>query len=407
MTEVKHQIYVSYADADEKWVVSFVGHLKDNLRQQLGKIDNDFIWAKYMPLGIGNKQDILQRHLSASKYLLVIASPAYFATIKNSEIDAFGKVDNLILVEYNKVELPENLQSLNSYQFWHEDDRGRALSYANPVATSSEPQYYRLLAEMARDIVYASNQSLQESIAPQYIVITVTDTEDMAFREVLKEQGIEVRFQKHEHLGYYNRFTVQDRHCALIRPIEKGRQASQSLVNKLLHYPPQLIIMSGICGGFDERGVKLNDVIFTNSVIDYERERLTDDKYRTQPQQYRASPRLLELIANFKTQLAQELRVRIHHEKILACGDKLLASRDHELRQKILGIHSDIYGIEMEGSGLFRAVYDAQTGRAVDVTLIKAVSDLGDEQMTKGKEQKQKKAAKIAAQVTLRVIEQY
>lgn len=251
--------------------------------------------------------------------------------------------------------------------------------------------------------------SLQASIAPQYIVITVTDTEDMAFREVLKEQGIEVRFQKHEHLGYYNRFFLQDRHCALIRPIEKGRQASQSLVNKLLHYPPQLIIMSGICGGFDERGVKLNDVIFANSVIDYERERLTDDTYRAgiQAQQYRASPRLLELIANFKTQLAQELKIRIHHEKILACGDKLLASRDHELRQKILGIHSDIYGIEMEGSGFFRAVYDAQTERTVDVTLIKAVSDLGDEQMAENKEQKQKKAAKIAAQVTLRVIEQY
>jgi len=433
MTEVKHQIYVSYADADEEWVIHFVKGLKDNLRHQLGGIDDNFIWAKFMPLGLGNKQEILQRHLKASEYLLVVMSPAYLKAIGNSEIASFGKIDDLILIEHDKVRLPDDLQSLNSYPFWHEDDRGQIIKLGFPVPDVKEGKYFQLLDRVARAIQSHNSVSNQQPtepnlsvdsktprspgvsappqapIYPQCVVITVTDTEDSAFRDVLKGHNIEPpTFQKHEHLGYYNRFFLQNQHCALIRPTEKGRQASQTLVNKLLRYPPQLIIMMGICGGFNERGVKLNDVIFAHSVVDYERERLTDDKYRAgiQPQQYRTSPHLLELIVNFKTELTRELKIRIHHEKILASGDKLLASREHELRQKILDIHPDIYGIEMEGSGFYRAVHDAQIAH-LDVTVIKAVSDLGDEQMAKGKEKKQQKAAKIAAQVTLKVIEQY
>jgi nucleoside phosphorylase len=434
MTEVKHQIYVSYADADKDWVVHFVNGLKVYLRKQLGEIDDNFIWAKFMPLGLGNKQEILQRHLKASEYLLVILSPAYLKTMGNSEIDLFGKIDALILVEHSRVSLPDDLQYLSSHPFWYEDERGRIVQIGFPVPDVNERKYFHLLAEIAHDITqshnHVSNQQptepnlsadsktsrspgvsapSQASIHPQCVVITVTDTEDSAFRDVLKGHKIEPpTFQKHEHLGYYyNRFFLQNQHCALIRPTEKGRDASRTLVNKLLRYPPQLIIMMGICGGFNERGVKLNDVIFAHSIIDYERERLTDDKYRAgiQPQQYRTSPHLLELIANFKTELAQELKIRIHHEKILASGDKLLAA-EHELRQKILNIHSDIYGIEMEGSSFYRAVHDAQIAH-LDVTVIKAVSDFGDAQMAKGKEKKQQKAAKIAAQVTLKVIEQY
>jgi len=592
----RHVIYVSYADADEEWVIHFVNGLKVYLRRNIGEIDDNFIWAKYMLRGIDNRSKVPQQHLQQSRYLLTVLSPAYLKTMGDSEINLFKNVDNIFVVECGKTDRPEKLKSFNGYQFWHEDKVGNVVRWTDPeplpnereyyrlldqmardiAKTIYEPKYYRLLDQMARDIakmihepkqvvsdtrvqssfdiyepqpiarvfIHATEEdravalsiqkhlngnivsstsllpssavglsprelqkeleknllncdaviiicdqapvtwvyqqirfilrvrlkrqkamkpdikvvvvnkpppdnlekflsfqspnlrvlncveisdcvsnitkvvlsveksedtpSMQPFLSPQCIVVTVTDTEESAFRDVLKEQNIELVFQKHEHLGYYNRFFLQNQHCALIRPIEKGRQASQTLVNKLLRYPPQLIIMMGICGGFNERGVKLNDVIFAHSIIDYERERLTDDEYRAgiKSQQYRTNPHLLELIANFKTELAQELKIRIHHEKILASGDKLLASREHELRQKILDIHSDIYGIEMEGSGFYRAVHDAQIPD-LDVTVIKAVSDLGDEQMAKGKEKKQQKAAKIAAQVTLKVIEQY
>jgi len=166
MNSDQHTIYVSYADADEDWVVHFVNGLKVYLRKQLGKIDDNFIWAKFMPLGPGNKQEILQQHLQASKYLLIIMSPAYL-TMGNSEIASFNRGDDhLILVEHNEVSLPDNLRFLKelvSYQFWYKDDKGRTMSLANPVPTTEEPQYFRLLAEIAYDIVKHLNDSLPQN----------------------------------------------------------------------------------------------------------------------------------------------------------------------------------------------------------------------------------------------------
>ena len=166
MNSDQHTIYVSYADADEDWVVHFVNGLKVYLRKQLGEIDDNFILAKFMRLGPGNKQEILQQHLQASKYLLIIMSPAYLKAMGNSEIASFGKIDALILVEHNKVTLPNNLRFLKelvSYQFWYKDDKGRTMSLANPVPTTEEPQYFRLLAEIAYDIVKHLNDSLPQN----------------------------------------------------------------------------------------------------------------------------------------------------------------------------------------------------------------------------------------------------
>ena len=166
MNSDQHTIYVSYADVDEEWVIHFINGLKVYLRKQLGEINDNFIWAKFMPHGFGNNQEILQQHLKTSEYLLVILSPAYLKTMGNSEIDSFNNNDHLILVEHDKVTLPDNLRFLEekelvSYKFWDEDDKGRTMSLANPVPTTEEPQYFRRLAEVAYDIVKRDDSSNQ------------------------------------------------------------------------------------------------------------------------------------------------------------------------------------------------------------------------------------------------------
>lgn len=235
MNSDRHTIYVSYADADEEWVIHFVNGLKFYLRKQLGEIDEDFIWAKYMPLGTGNKQDILLQHLRASKYLLVIASPAYFTTIKNSEIDAFGKVDNLIPVEHNKVELPENLQLLNRYQFWYEDNKGRTLFYANPVPTPGEPQYYRLLAEMAYDIVKCLNtpqnrSSGSDSISTTEVANTVSSSEPVHvfINAVEKDRQLAIRIQ--QQLGAGIKSSVLPKKSMTVTPGEAEKELETNLL---------------------------------------------------------------------------------------------------------------------------------------------------------------------------------
>jgi len=422
MTDTQYQIYVSYADADKDWVINLVNGLKVYLRRQLGELSDNFIWAKYMLHGNENRLTIPKQRLQQSKYLLTLLSPAYLNTVGNSEIDSFANADNILVVECDKIRRPEKLQSFSGYQFWNEDKMGNVVRWADPEPTAHEKEYYRLLDQMARDIAsFVSSQPPQDSVeksedvpsiqaflSPQCIVVTVTDTEESAFRAVLKDKNIDLTLEKHEHANYwYNGFSLQGQRCALVRPIAKGNQTSQSLINRLLKFPPQLLLMSGVCGGFDERGVKLNDVIFTNSVFGYDRERLSDEQYRRgiQPQVYRASPYLLRLITNFKAQLLDDLGIQIHHEKSLASGDKLLAQRRNKLRKAILDISPDICGVEMEGVGFFQATYDAQV--STDAAIIKAVSDLGDEEMSQGKDDKQIKAARIAAQVAVAVIEKY
>jgi len=423
MTDIQHVIYVSYADADEDWVVNLVNQLKIYLRKQGTDIDDNFIWAKYMLRNNENRSKVPQQHLQQSKYLLTILSPAYLKTMSNTEINSLANADNIFVVESDKIRRPEKLQSFGGYQFWNEDKVGNVVRWADPEPTTHEAQYYRLLDQMARDIAQSlasqpqqdsvtkpeTVPSIQSFLSPQCIVVVVTDTEEKAFRTVLEEKSIGLTLEKHEQANYwYNGFSLQGQRCALVRPISKGNQTSQSLINRLLRFPPKLLLMSGICGGFDERGVELNDVIFTNSVFGYDRERLSDEQYRRgiQPQVYRASPSLLGLIANFKAQLSNDLGVRVHHEKSLASGDKLLAQRRNKLRKAILDISPDIFGVEMEGVGFFQALYDAQV--STDAAIIKAVSDLGDEeQQSQDKKEKQMKAAKIAAQVTVNVIEKY
>lgn len=148
----RHVIYVSYADADKDWVVHFVKGLKVYLRKQLGEIDDDFIWAKYVLRGNENRLIIPGQHLQQSKYLLTILSPAYLKTMGNSEIDLFANANNILVVECDKIRRPEKLELFAGYQFWHEDKTGNVTRWGYPEPQPNEREYYRLLDQMAQDI---------------------------------------------------------------------------------------------------------------------------------------------------------------------------------------------------------------------------------------------------------------
>jgi len=269
---------------------------------------------------------------------------------------------------------------------------------------------------MARDIVEKINSPVQEqyinlaislsSTEPSCFIVTVTDTETEAFYNVLEEKKIAFSLQKHPTIGCYSCFKLKDQYCGLIRPVRKGNAATQALVSEIIQIQPKVIMMTGVCGGFHERGAKLNDVIFAQNVIYYERERLSNDEYKKgiQPRQYHASASIMKLIANLKIQLEQSLHVKIHHEKSLATGEKVLANQN-DLRQRILELSPDIYGVEMEGFGFFHAIWSANS--QTDAAIIKAVSDFTGEDMGIDKESKQLAAATIAAKVTLEVIDKY
>jgi len=390
MTDTQHQIYVSYADADEDWVVTFISELKVFLRNQQVTIDNNFIWYKRLLNKFDNTKESIE-HLAVSRYVLIISTPDY-KHIMGNELD-FPNHTVISLDIANKAEITRA-----QYEQWFI----KVLENLNKSEKTME--------ETDPHGIKSSSASL-----PSYVVITVTDTEDEAFRNVIAERKeVKMGSGLENHAGqYYTPFHLinardEQVKCGLIRPIKKGGQHSQSLVSVLLrNFKSQLIIMTGICGGIKGRGVKLNDVIFANSVIAYNTQYFVKD-YRKgiHFQEYQATPRLSSLITNLKTELSGQLKTcKIHSEKSLASGDSLFADLDSELRQKVVDLHPDILGFEMEGHGLFHETWNSAIEQ--DVAIIKAVSDFADEKMTKNKDNRQLKAATLAARVTFEILANY
>ena len=150
---MKHEIYISYADADEDWVTCFTEDLRRCLRGQLGKISDNFIWARFMLRGIDNAVETPREHLKNSKWLLVILSNAYLREIGSTDIDLFGHIDNIIVVEHDEVVKPKELKSKVGYQFWEKDEKGNFVRYGYPKPVPDKAQnYFQLLDNMARDI---------------------------------------------------------------------------------------------------------------------------------------------------------------------------------------------------------------------------------------------------------------
>jgi len=171
--EQENIIYVSYADADEDWVITLVNGLKMYLRKQLGELDDNFIWAKYMLRGRENRLTVPLQYLQQSRYLLTVLSPAYLKIIGDHEIDLFNNIDNIFIAECNKTKRPKKLELLASYRFWHEDKTGEVIRWADPEPLSDEREYYRLLDQMARDIVARTIYEPEKVVSDAHVQSTL------------------------------------------------------------------------------------------------------------------------------------------------------------------------------------------------------------------------------------------
>lgn len=164
--------------------------------------------------------------------------------------------------------------------------------------------------------------------------------------------------------------------------------------------------MVGVCGGFPERGVKLYDVIMAFQVHNYERERLMESGNQSQAQSYRFSAEPLGLVRTLNSGglLDDALDGGELHIKDYAAGEKVIADVEAPLRQRILKVSGDIYGVEMEGQGILHAAWENARRSFVQTALIKGVSDCCDGDMREDKDTKQNKAATRAARVALTLI---
>ncbi|MFI6449660.1 HEAT repeat domain-containing protein, partial [Kitasatospora sp. NPDC050543] len=243
-------------------------------------------------------------------------------------------------------------------------------------------------------------------------LLTAVPVETTALFHVLDERGI-IREPVQRDGRYYQVFQLVPAGKPPIQVIttqatNQGGQSAAAVTHALLStFRPDLVFLVGVCGGFDERNVSLGDVLLARQVFEYEPEKVQLEGGGLRPQGHLTDEQVLRLVASLHAdgKLNASLDGRKLLTKDFASGEKVIARRDSELRGQLLELSTEIAGVETESHGVLHTIWEwFKAKEFVGGTMLKCVSDLGDEEMTVDKEAKQTEAAQRAARVALDIV---
>jgi nucleoside phosphorylase len=163
---------------------------------------------------------------------------------------------------------------------------------------------------------------------------------------------------------------------------EMGLTATSILQAKLiLQWRPILVVMIGICGGLQDAGIEISDVIFSTAALQYQTGKLLGNKLISKVREVTAKPELIDLVRQFIAAHNGEMLVESELEQP-ATKPKLftgayasadLVVKDSQKFDEALRAGEDVKALDMEG---FAAMYTAQELRVPFGSLIvKSVSD--------------------------------
>jgi nucleoside phosphorylase len=127
-----------------------------------------------------------------------------------------------------------------------------------------------------------------------FLIVTALDEErDAVLRHFKMSQwqddGVDVRsYYKGEIQTKRSKYTL-----ALVPLLGMGRVEAATATSDAIHYwRPTYVVLVGIAGGIDARGVALGDVLIADQIVDYElqKKRNSGDEFRFSS--HRADPRL-------------------------------------------------------------------------------------------------------------------
>jgi nucleoside phosphorylase len=260
-----------------------------------------------------------------------------------------------------------------------------------------------------------SRFQVQNTHAGQACNIAILTAIDIESQELVEEiKGRNIRPESFTHRGRY--FDIFDLpqwdsrspvRVVFTQATEKGGQPAAALTADVLRtFRPQLVLLVGVCGGFEEKGVTLYDIIVARQVFSYDPERIQVGGNGLRPQVYRCDEQLLRLVTYRYNRGAFNgiLDGSTLHVKDYASGEKVIAWRDAQLRGRILGLSPDLYAVETEAHGVMHSIWEEfKVDQFVGGGVIKCISDLSDAEMAVDKELKQRTAARKAARFALDV----
>jgi len=224
----EHDIFLSYAHLDDEkfvgiehgWVSTLVANLATLLGQKLGRSDACFWFDRHSLRGHHDISGNIDAQVHSAALLLTVLSPAalesewcrreraaFAATRRDTQRRVFIIERDLI----DQSAYPAELGNRPAYRFWARDlETRRARTFAVPMPTTDERDYWRRLEDLARDIAEelralrnaalgTAETAVPRNARPAVHLAEVTDDLESARDEVrrfLDQAGILVRPQQ-------------------------------------------------------------------------------------------------------------------------------------------------------------------------------------------------------------------
>jgi nucleoside phosphorylase len=181
--------------------------------------------------------------------------------------------------------------------------------------------------------------------------------------------------------------------------------AANAVTDTIARWNPRFVLMVGIAGGIPQNDLDLGDVVVADQIIGYEYGKVTEDGIKPRDRVYPVSALLLDRVRNFWDESwAQQVNVPRPDSATravsklfigpIASGNKVIAST--EFRQRLKTRWPKLVALEMEGEGVFAAVFDRPQIR--NTLVIRGICDMADERKS---DEWQEYAANAAAAFTV------
>jgi nucleoside phosphorylase len=235
---------------------------------------------------------------------------------------------------------------------------------------------------------------VEPKVRPDVVLVTVNKHETRAVLDAFEAAtGSEAVPVSLEDRVYHDLGTLKGTRVfhAISEMGSGGPGGMQQTVDKLIRaLDPGAVIAVGIAFGVDENEQAIGAILLSKQLRLYELQRVgKESKIILRGSRPDASSRLLSHFGGFGQTKWKGATVK---SGVILTGEKLVDNVDY--RTQLLSFESESIGGEMEGAGLYVSGHDHK----FDWIVLKAICDFADGNKGKEKEERQKLAAKSAAQ---------
>ncbi len=179
-------------------------------------------------------------------------------------------------------------------------------------------------------------------------------------------------------------------------------RCAQLLIDR---FAPKYLINTGIAGGI-AHGLHVGDFVIGTGLVQhdfdvsrfgYAKGNLCDSSAPDQPTVFRSAPELVEAFRSAAAAAAPDCQIRTGR---IATGDCFVC--DSETKQRIRA-EFDAQATEMEGG----AIAQVAEANGVPFIVVRAISDLADEEASVSFDTFEQEAADLSARILLRLMEQF